>query len=65
MCGLAGIVGAPGDGLGGALFRMTRAQAHRGPDGEGMEWYSCGPRRSALATGGWPSRTCRRRAGSP
>ena len=36
MCGIAGIVSAPGDeGFRLALGRMMRIQQHRGPDGEG------------------------------
>jgi asparagine synthase (glutamine-hydrolysing) len=38
MCGLAGIAGTyPKDVAGAAIARMTSAQAHRGPDDEGVE----------------------------
>ncbi len=39
MCGIAGIVGSVTDRNREALTRMTRALAHRGPDGEGF-WTS-------------------------
>jgi asparagine synthase (glutamine-hydrolysing) len=37
MCGIAGFIG-PGDQ--GDLHRMTRALAHRGPDGEGFQIFA-------------------------
>ena len=39
MCGIAGIIGRLDETNGEALRRMSRAQAHRGPDGEGF-WQS-------------------------
>lgn len=41
MCGIAGIVGGVTSRNREALARMTRAMAHRGPDGEGV-WSSSG-----------------------
>ena len=39
MCGIAGIIGRLDETNAEALRRMNRAQAHRGPDGEGF-WQS-------------------------
>src|SRR5690242_17301809 len=39
MCGIAGIIGRLDETNAEALRRMSRAQAHRGPDGEGF-WTS-------------------------
>ena len=39
MCGIAGLVGRVSDPHRHALSQMTRALAHRGPDGEGL-WVS-------------------------
>src|SRR5688572_22334924 len=39
MCGIAGIMGQLGEPNRAALRRMSRALAHRGPDGEGF-WES-------------------------
>lgn len=43
MCGIAGILATDSDRAQGALARMTRAQAHRGPDDEGCEVVPFGP----------------------
>ena len=44
MCGIAGVFGSPPGG--DAITAMTRALAHRGPDGEGF--WRCGRRPVAL-----------------
>jgi asparagine synthase (glutamine-hydrolysing) len=46
MCGVAGILGRIDEGNRSALARMSRAMAHRGPDGHGV-WES------APDEGGW------------
>src|SRR3990167_6858477 len=49
MCGIAGII-APGSRLEveAACRRMVRAQAHRGPDDEGLETFAVGGDRQAV-----------------
>lgn len=44
MCGIAGVTSSRPLPLGAAVSRMNRAQAHRGPDGEGIYVASSSPR---------------------
>ncbi len=55
MCGIAGVIGRDRDRVADATRRMTAAQAHRGPDGDGLEvhpfgdgWVGLGHRRLAF-----------------
>jgi asparagine synthase (glutamine-hydrolysing) len=48
MCGIAGVVHADGLRATAAVRAMTDAQAHRGPDGEGVVTLDVGPRTLAL-----------------
>jgi asparagine synthase (glutamine-hydrolysing) len=41
MCGIAGYVGPPHPESHDLLRRMSAAQRHRGPDGEGFHWAPC------------------------
>lgn len=38
MCGIAGVIGTPGQDVGRLLERLTAALAHRGPDGSGFHY---------------------------
>ncbi|MBI1944063.1 MAG: asparagine synthase (glutamine-hydrolyzing) [Deltaproteobacteria bacterium] len=49
MCGIAGAVGLIDDDVVGAVRSMSRAQAHRGPDGEGFFQSATGDFEVALA----------------
>ena len=48
MCGIAGIVGRPGERTRGALRKLSAALAHRGPDGDGY-WESAPDERGCVA----------------
>lgn len=55
MCGIAGVIGTDRDRVAEATRRMTDAQAHRGPDADGVEvhpfgdkWLGLGHRRLAI-----------------
>ncbi len=39
MCGVAGVVRMDGGDVTGPLERLTHALAHRGPDGQGFQYF--------------------------